>query len=102
MQTKIWGKKYHAVAGEIDKNRADFGEAAASLLLMKLILRNKTHDYNVHKETVFFRGNLGGHHSNPAILLTSHSVISSKWSKVNVSKSPGHDIIRNFGFFQTK
>ena len=62
-------KKYHAVVGEIDKNRDDFGEAAASLLLMKLILRNKTHDYLVHKETVFFRGNLGGHHSNPAILL---------------------------------
>ena len=60
--------------GEIDKNKANFGEAAATLLLMKL--RNKMHDYLVLKETAFFCGNLGGHHSNPAILLTSHSVSS--------------------------
>ena len=76
MQTKIWKKKYHAVVREIDKTKANFGEAAASLLLMKLILRNKTHDYLVNKETAFFCGNLGGHYGNPAILLTSHSMSS--------------------------
>ena len=44
----------------MDKNKANFGEAATTLLLMRL--RNKTHDYLVHKETAFFGGNLGGHH----------------------------------------
>ena len=68
-------KKYHAVVGEI-KKKANFGEAAATLLLMKLRLRNKTHDYLVHKETAFFCGNLGGHHGNAIILLTSHIVSS--------------------------
>ena len=74
MQTKISKKKYHAVLGEIDKNKATFGEAAATLLLMKLRITNKTHDYLVHKETASFCGNLGCHHSNPAILLVSHSM----------------------------
>ena len=74
-QTKIWKKKYRAVTREINKNKANFEEAAATLLLMKLKLRNKTHAYLVNKETAFFCGNLGGHHGNPAILLTSHSVL---------------------------
>ena len=76
MQTKIWKKKYQAVKAEINKNKANFGEAAATLLLSKLRLRNKKHDYLVHKETAFFCGNLGGHHGNQAILLTSDSVLS--------------------------
>ena len=69
MQTKIWEKKYHAVLGEIDKNKATFGAAAATLLLMKLRLRNKTHDYLVHKETAFFCWNLSGHHSYSLVKL---------------------------------
>ena len=69
-------KKYHAVLGEIDQNKATFVEAAATLLSMTLRLTNKTHDYLVHTETAFFCGNLGGHHGNPAILLTSHIVSS--------------------------
>ena len=51
-------KKYHAVVGEINKNKANFGEAAATLLLLKLRIRNKTHDYLVHKETALFVGML--------------------------------------------
>ena len=74
MQTTIWENKYQAVLGEIDKNKATFGEAPATLLLMKLRLTNKTHDYLVHTETAFFCGNLGVHHGNPAIILTSDSV----------------------------
>ena len=27
MQTKVWKKKYHAVVGEMDKNKANFGES---------------------------------------------------------------------------
>ena len=73
---KNMDKKYHAVIEEIKKNKADFGEAAATLQLMKLRLRNKTHDYLVHKENTFFCGNLGSHHGNPAILLSSDSVSS--------------------------
>ena len=69
------GKKKHlAVVGEINRNKVDFGKDAATLLLMKLRLRNKTQDHLVHKETAFFCGNLGGYHVNPAILLTSDSV----------------------------
>ena len=34
-------KRHRAVVGEVNKNKADFGEAAATLLLMKLRLRKK-------------------------------------------------------------
>ena len=46
------------MVGEINKNKANFGEAAATLLLLKLRLRNKMHDYLVHKETALFVGML--------------------------------------------
>ena len=47
-------KMYHAVVKEINKNKANSGEAAATLLIFKLRLRDKEHYFLVHKETVFF------------------------------------------------
>ena len=62
---------YYAVVKEINKNKDNSGEAAATLLIFKLRLRDKKHYFLVHKETVFFFfcGNLGGRHGNLAILL---------------------------------
>ena len=76
-------KMYHAVVKKINNNKANFGEAAATLLIFRLRLRNKKHYLLVHKETAFSCGNLGGRHGYPAILL-----ILSKYSKVNVEKIP--------------
>ena len=39
---------------KINKYNANFGVAAATLLLLKVRLRNKTHNYLVHKEIAFF------------------------------------------------
>ena len=61
---------YYAVVKEINKNKDNSGEAAATLLIFKLRLRGKKHYFLVHKETVFFFcENLGGRHGNLAILL---------------------------------
>ena len=45
---------YHAVVKEINKNKANSGEAAATLLIFKLRLRDKEHYFLVHKKTVSF------------------------------------------------
>ena len=47
---------YHAVVKEINKNKGNFGEAADTLLILKLRLRNKNYYSLVHKETAFSVG----------------------------------------------
>ena len=49
-------KMYRAVVKEINKNKAYFGEAAATLIIFKLRLRNKKRYLLVHQETAFFVG----------------------------------------------